>query len=112
MIGVNAYIIVALILFCIGVTGILVRRNSMVILMSIELMLNAVNILLVIFSRTTPKMQLNENALLLFRNEYLILIGLVVIVAIMEAVVGLFIIMLLFRTTRSVDINFLNRLKH
>ena len=47
------YIVLAIALFCIGVTGVLIRRNAIIIFMCVELMLNAVNLLLVAFSKCT-----------------------------------------------------------
>jgi NADH-quinone oxidoreductase subunit K len=48
---INYYIILAIALFCIGVMGVLIRRNAIIVFMCIELMLNAVNLLLVAFSK-------------------------------------------------------------
>ena len=48
---INYYIVLAAALFCIGVTGVLIRRNAIIVFMCIELMLNAVNLMLVAFSK-------------------------------------------------------------
>jgi len=104
------YLFLALALFVLGITGVLTRRNSIIIFMCIELMLNAVNLLLIAFS----KMHLtNANA---FSGSVAtsgqIFVFFIMIVAAAEVSVGLAIIVMYFRNTRSVDINFLNRLKN
>ena len=96
---VNHYILFCSIIFAIGVTGVLTRRNVIVILMSIELMLNAVNLLLVVFSayRGDPAGQ--------------VFVFFIMALAAAEVAVGLAIIVMVYRNTRSVDINALSRLK-
>ena len=94
------YIILSLALFSIGVMGVLMRRNAIIILMCIELMLNAVNLLLVTFS----KMHQDANAQLF--------VFFIMVVAAAEVSVGLAIIIMMFRRVRSIDINILNRLKN
>ena len=93
------YILLSSVLFVIGVMGVLIRRNAIVIFMSIELMLNAVNLLLVAFSafRGDPAGQ--------------IFVFFIMAVAAAEVAVGLAIIVMIYRNTRSIDINLLNRLK-
>lgn len=86
------YIILSTIIFCIGIAGILVRRNLLVILMSIELMLSAANILFVSFSRTNGHLDGQAVVLLLF------------VLAACEAAVGLAIIVSLYRQRGSVNI--------
>ncbi|MBI3219968.1 MAG: NADH-quinone oxidoreductase subunit NuoK [Cyclobacteriaceae bacterium] len=86
-------------LFTIGVLGVLYRRNAIVIFMCIELMLNAVNLLLVAFS-----------------NYYSdasgqVFVFFIMAVAAAEVAVGLAILMLMYRNTKTTDINILNRLK-
>lgn len=86
-------------LFTIGVLGVLFRRNAIVIFMCIELMLNAVNLLLVAFS-----------------NYYSdasgqVFVFFIMAVAAAEVAVGLAILMLMYRNTKTTDINILNRLK-
>ena len=95
----NNYIILSSVLFVIGVLGVMVRRNAIIVFMSIELMLNAVNLLLAAFSafRGDPAGQ--------------IFVFFIMAVAAAEVAVGLAIIVMIFRNTRSIDINFLNRLK-
>ena len=86
-------------LFTIGVLGVLFRRNAIVIFMCIELMLNAVNLVLVAFS-----------------NYYSdasgqVFVFFIMAVAAAEVAVGLAILMLMYRNTKTTDINILNRLK-
>ena len=96
---VNNYLILASILFAIGVMGVLVRRNIIIIFMSIELMLNAVNLLLVAFS--------------VFHNDASgqVFVFFIMAVAAAEVTVGLAILVMIYRNTGSVDINSLNKLK-
>ena len=104
------YIILAAALFCIGVAGVLIRRNAIIVFMCIELMLNSVNLLLVAFSKMhlagvaaqTPALATDAQLFVFF----------IMVVAAAEVSVGLAIIVLLYRNTHSVDINFLNRLKN
>lgn len=93
------YIWLSAILFSIGVLGVMYRRNAIVIFMCVELMLNAVNLLLVAFSR--------------FHNDAggQIFVFFIMAVAAAEVAVGLAILMMIFRNTKSTDIDFLNRLK-
>jgi len=95
----NHFIYLCSILFVIGVIGVLTRRNAIIIFMSVELMLNSVNLLLVTFSayRHDPAGQ--------------IFVFFVMAVAAAEVAVGLAIITMIYRNTHSVDINELSRLK-
>ena len=95
----NHFIYLCTILFVIGVVGVLTRRNAIIIFMSIELMLNSVNLLFVTFSsyRHDPSGQ--------------IFVFFVMAVAAAEVAVGLAIITMIYRNTRSVDINEMSRLK-
>jgi NADH-quinone oxidoreductase subunit K len=107
---INYYIFLAIALFCIGVAGVLTRRNAIVIFMCVELMLNAVNLLLVAFSRMH-----NQNLAALSPSAGIngqIFVFFIMVVAAAEVSVGLAIIAMLYRNTHSVDVNFLNRLKH
>ena len=99
VIHVNNYIILAVMLFCIGIMGVLFRRNTIIIFMCIELMLNAVNILLVTFStmHSDPAGQ--------------VMVFFIMAVAAAEVAVGLAILVMIFRNIGSVDIGVLNRLK-
>lgn len=110
---VNYYIFLTLTLFSIGVAGVLTRRNAIIIFMCIELMLNAVNLLLVAFSKMhfanadpflTGTMNTGIDAQLF--------VFFIMVVAAAEVSVGLAIIVMMYRNIHSVDVNFLNRLKH
>lgn len=93
------YVLFASALFAIGVTGVLVRRNAIIIFMCIELMLNAVNILLTAFSayRADPNGQ--------------IFVFFIMAVAAAEVSVGLGIIVMIYRNFQTTDVNLLSRLK-
>ena len=88
----------------------LTRRNAIIIFMCIELMLNAVNLLLVAFSKmhqhalaaTNPSVGTDAQLFVFF----------IMVVAAAEVSVGLAIIVMMYRNTHSTDMNFLNRLKH
>jgi len=98
-IPITYYIWLSAILFSIGVIGVLYRRNAIVIFMCIELMLNAVNLLMVAFST-----HLNDAAGQIF-------VFFIMAVAAAEVAVGLAILITMHRRTKSTDINVLNRLK-
>ncbi|HVU95952.1 MAG TPA: NADH-quinone oxidoreductase subunit NuoK [Puia sp.] len=109
---INYYIFLAVALFCIGVAGVLTRRNAIIIFMCIELMLNAVNLLLVAFSKmhyhALSAGAPNPNAGI----DGQLFVFFIMVVAAAEVSVGLAIIVMMYRNTHSVDVNFLNRLKH
>lgn len=107
---INYYIFVSLALFIIGIVGVLTRRNAIIIFMCIELMLNAVNLLLVAFSKMHHLAQSANNAAA--GTEAQIFVFFIMVVAAAEVSVGLAIIVMMYRNTHSVDVNFLNRLKH
>ena len=109
---INYYIYLAVILFSIGVTGVLTRRNAIIIFMCIELMLNAVNLLLVAFSKMHHARALIADANTTVGTEAQLFVFFIMVVAAAEVSVGLAIIVMLYRNTHSVDVNFLNRLKH
>ncbi|TAL62935.1 MAG: NADH-quinone oxidoreductase subunit NuoK [Bacteroidetes bacterium] len=98
-IHINLYILLSSVLFCIGVMGVLFRRNVIIVFMSIELMLNAINLLLVAFSSywNDPSGQ--------------IFVFFVMVVAAAEVAVGLAILIMIYRNTGTTDINVLNKLK-
>lgn len=98
-IPVEYYLWLSLTLFCIGMLGVLFRRNAIIIFMCIELMLNAVNVLLVAFST-----YLNDAAGQVF-------VFFIMAVAAAEVAVGLAILIMMYRNTRTTDIDILNRLK-
>jgi NADH-quinone oxidoreductase subunit K len=107
---ISYYIFLSIALFCVGVAGVLTRRNAIIIFMCVELMLNAVNLLLVAFSKmhhqslsvTNPNAGIDGQIFVFF----------IMVVAAVEVSVGLAIIVMMHRNTHSVDVNFLNRLKH
>jgi NADH-quinone oxidoreductase subunit K len=107
---INFYIFVSLALFIIGIVGVLTRRNAIIIFMCIELMLNAVNLLLVAFSKMHHLAQSATNPAA--GTEAQIFVFFIMVVAAAEVSVGLAIIVMMYRNTHSVDVNFLNRLKH
>ena len=94
------YLVLAAILFTIGATGVLIRRNAIVLFMCIELMLNASNLALVALSRINGT--LDGQVMAFF----------VMVVAAAEVVVGLAIIMSIFRTRRSASVDDANLLKY
>ncbi|MFM9944031.1 MAG: NADH-quinone oxidoreductase subunit NuoK [Bacteroidia bacterium] len=94
------YIWLSSILFCIGVAGVLIRRNGIVLLMCVELMLNAVNLLFTAFS--TYFQDANGQVFVFF----------IMVVAAAEVAVGLAILVMIYRNTKSVDISLLDKLKH
>ena len=95
------YLIVAAVLFCIGIYGVLARRNAVGILMGVELMLNAVNINLVAFWRYLNPTDVSGQAFALF----------VLVVAAAEAVVGLALIISVYRNRGDIDAENINLLK-
>jgi len=107
---INYYIFLSVALFCIGVTGVLTRRNAIIIFMCIELMLNAVNLLLVAFSKMHHLALAALDAHAGINAQ--IFVFFIMVVAAAEVSVGLAIIVMMYRNTHSVDVNFLNRLKH
>ena len=98
-IPVNYYLILSTVLFCIGVTGVMFRRNTIVIFMCIELMLNAVNLLLVAYSS--------------YHGDAAgqVFVFFIMAVAAAEVAVGLAILTMIYRNTGTTDVNFLNKLK-
>jgi len=98
-IPIENYLIFCSMLFSIGVIGVLIKRNALVILMSVELMINSINLLLAAFSAYSgdPAGQ--------------IFVFFIMVVAAAEVAIGLAIIVLIYRTTHSIDIHVLNKLK-
>ncbi len=94
------YLLLSALLFAVGAVGVLVRRNAIVVFLCIELMLNAVNLTLVTFSRINGDLQ---GQLMAF---------FVLVVAAAEVVVGLAIIMAMFRSRRSASVDDANLLKY
>lgn len=99
LIDLKYYLIISTALFVIGIIGVLTRRNAIIIFMSIELMLNSVNLMLIAFSsyRADPTGQ--------------VFVFFIMAVAAAEVAVGLAIIVMIYRNTRSIDVGLLNKLK-
>jgi NAD(P)H-quinone oxidoreductase subunit 4L len=100
-IGLTHYLVLASLLFCIGLYGALTKRNAVIILMCIELMLNAVNISLIAFSRYVVPLLLTGQVFAIF----------VMVVAAAEVAVGLAIILAIFRGLADIDTNNINLMK-
>jgi NADH-quinone oxidoreductase subunit K len=96
---INFYLILALLLFTIGIIGVLIRRNAIVVFMSIELMLNSVNLVFVTFSSFLGN--LNGQIFVFF----------IMTVAAAEAAIGLAIIVALYRNKPTVNLDEINILK-
>ncbi len=94
------FVYLCTLLFVIGVFGVLTRRNAIVVLMCIELMLNAVNLLLAAFSTYLSDAQGQ------------ILVFFIMVVAAAEAAVGLGILVMIYRNTKSTDISLLDQLRN
>jgi NADH-quinone oxidoreductase subunit K len=99
MVPVSYYVALSAVLFAMGALGVLVRRNPLIIFMSIELMLNAGNLAMVAFTRV-----------------YMVLTGqifvfFVMTVAAAEVAVGLALIAMIFRRRRTIDVDLMNSLK-
>lgn len=99
MVPVDYYIILSAILFTIGALGVLVRRNPLIIFMSIELMLNAGNLAFVAFSNMYDS----------FNGQ--IFVFFVIAVAAAEVAVGLALIVEIFKTKKNINIDEMNSLK-
>ena len=100
-IGLDHYLILSAILFCIGLYGALAKRNAIVILMSIEIMLVATSISMVAFSRFVVPLLLTGQIFAIF----------VMIVAAAEAAVGLAIIISIYRNRETIDITKIDLMK-
>jgi NADH-quinone oxidoreductase subunit K len=107
---INYYIFLSIALFVIGIIGVLTRRNAIIIFMCIELMLNAVNLLLVAFSKMHHLAGAAQG--LPAGSDGQLFVFFIMVVAAAEVSVGLAIIVMMYRNTHSIDVNFLNRLKH
>src|SRR5574343_1814316 len=101
---ISYYIFLAIIIFSIGVTGVLTRRNSIIVFMCIELMLNAVNLLLVAFSKLHhQRMLVLDPANVTAGTEGQLFVFFIMVVAAAEVSVGLAIIVLMYRNVHNVD---------
>jgi NADH-quinone oxidoreductase subunit K len=98
-VSIQHYLTLSTILFSIGVIGVLMRRNAIILLMCIELMLNAVNFLLVAFSTYFGK------------GDGQVFVFFIMVVAAAEATVGLSILIMAYRNLRTTDIGLFNKLK-
>jgi NADH-quinone oxidoreductase subunit K len=98
-VSIQYYLILATILFAIGAIGVMTRRNTIILLMCIELMLNAANLLLIAFSSYFGK------------ADGQIFVFFIMVVAAAEATVGLSILVMAYRNTRTVDVGIFNKLK-
>ncbi|MCW5875057.1 MAG: NADH-quinone oxidoreductase subunit NuoK [Anaerolineales bacterium] len=99
MIPISYYFALSAILFSLGALGVLIRRNAIIIFMSVELMLNAANLLFVAFARANGA--LSGQVLVFF----------VIAVAAAEVAVGLALIVIIFRNRQSIDIDEMSSLK-
>jgi NADH-quinone oxidoreductase subunit K len=99
LIGYENYLWLASALFCIGMIGVLIRRNIIILLMCIELMLNASNLLFVVFAKTWGNM--NGHIFVFFS----------MLVAAAEVSVGLALIVLIYRKYKTIDISYMDKLK-
>jgi NADH-quinone oxidoreductase subunit K len=95
----NWYLLLSTFLFCIGVIGVLFRRNAIIILMCVELMLNAVNLLLVSFSAYSGN------------SDGQVFVFFIMVVAAAEVAVGLALLVSIYRNIMSTDIDVLSKLK-
>lgn len=98
-INLDWYLLLSTVLFTIGVLGVLFRRNAIIMFMSIEIMLNAINLLLVAFSTY------------LSDDKGQVFVFFIMAVAAAEVAVGLAILMMIYRNSNSSDIDVLNKLK-
>lgn len=101
MVGLNHYLILSTALFCIGIFGVLTRRNAIGILMSIELMFNAVNINFVAFSKFVTPGEFVGQIFAIF----------VITIAAAEATVGLAIVLLIYRNFKGINVDNINMMK-
>jgi NADH-quinone oxidoreductase subunit K len=99
MVQTDAYVMLSMVLFILGAMGVLLRRNAILVFMSVELMLNAANLALVAFARQWGN---SDGHLFVF---------FVITVAAAEVAVGLALIVAIFRTKRSINIDELNQLE-
>lgn len=99
MVPTTYYILLSAALFAIGVLGVLVRRNAIVVFMSVELMLNAANLALVAFAR--ERLSVDGQVLVFF----------VITVAAAEVAVGLAVLVAIFRTKRTADVDEVSTLR-
>lgn len=99
--GLEHFLVLSAVLFSIGLYGALAKRNAVIILMCIELMLSAVNITLIAFSRYIVPAELTGQIFAIF----------VIVVAAAEAAVGLAIILAIYRNRQDIDVTKINLMK-
>ena len=99
MVSVNYYLALAIILFTLGALGVLIRRNAIVVFMSVELMLNAANLAFVAFARYWQAVSGQ------------IFVFFIMTVAAAEVAIGLALIVTIFRSKASIDVDQMNSLK-
>lgn len=107
MFSLPGYLFLAITIFCIGVYGVLARRNILIVLMSLELMLNAVNLALVGFGRAFIGGELVDGA---GTHTGQIFTLMVFAVAAAEAAIGLSILLLIYRRWRTIDVGDVSQL--
>ena len=98
-VGLHHYLIVSVLLFCLGLWGVIVRRNLLIMYMSLELMLNAANLALVSFSRFNEKL------------DGQIMVFFIITVAAAEVSVGLALIVALYRKKQTAHVEDLTTMK-
>lgn len=98
-VSIDNYVYLSTVLFCIGALGVLLRRNAIVLLMCVELMLNAVNLLMAAFS--THHADSGGQVFVFF----------IMVVAAAEVAVGLAILVMVYRQAKTIDIGVFNKLK-
>ncbi len=99
MVPIDYYVLLSAVLFTIGALGVLIRRNALIIFMSVELMLNSANLVMVAFSSVLQS----------FSGQ--IFVFFVIAVAAAEVAVGLALIVEIFKSKRSIDVDQMNALK-
>jgi len=99
MVPLHYYLVLSAVIFCVGVVGVLVRRNLIIILMSVELMLNAINLTFIAFARALGSM------------EGQVIVVFVMTVAAAEAVIGLAIVIAGYRHRQTLDPDEMHLLK-
>ena len=106
----EAFLIVSAVLFCIGLYGALARRNVLAVLMSIELMFNAVNVTLVAMAKYLAPAALQEDIGAVLTGQVFAVF--IITVAAAEIALGLGIVFALYRTNKSVDLTEASQLRH
>jgi NADH-quinone oxidoreductase subunit K len=99
MVPIDYYVLLSAVLFAIGALGVLIRRNALIIFMSVELMLNSANLVMVAFSSVLQS----------FSGQ--IFVFFVIAVAAAEVAVGLALIVEIFKSKRSIDVDQMNSMK-